>query len=106
MRGLILVTVALMLGCTHQNNNSSASQALQTDTCKITFLVEGMTCTGCEKTIESKIATLDLVKSVKASHTDKTATVVFSTLTPDTTLIKNTIAEVGYKVTGINSLVE
>ena len=92
-----------MMGCNNQKKGSVATQTSQTDTIEIKFMVEGMTCTGCEKTIEAKIATLDNIKSVKASHTNKTAIVVFNTLTPDTTLIKNAISESGYKVIGVDS---
>ena len=106
MRSFLSISIVLffMLACNNQNKSTIATKTAKTDTCEVIFAVEGMSCTGCEKTIESKITSLDDVKSVKASHINKTTTIVFNTLTPDTSLIKNAISDVGYKVVGVTSI--
>lgn len=59
--------------------------------------VEGMTCTGCENTVEKGVLSLDGVMEVEASHTAKTAIVKYdkTKATPDDMMTK--IAERGYE---------
>lgn len=59
--------------------------------------VEGMTCTGCENTVEKGVLSLDGVMEVEASHTGKTAVVKYdmTKANPDDMMTK--IAERGYE---------
>lgn len=49
----------------------------------IVLTVEGMSCTGCEETIQTALAKIDGVIDVKASHTDSVVKVSY-----DSTLVK------------------
>ena len=49
----------------------------------IALTVEGMSCTGCEETIQTALAKIDGVIDVKASHTDSIVKVSY-----DSTLVK------------------
>lgn len=93
---LTLITSLTILSCSN-NKKSEAKAELHT----ITYNVEGMTCTGCEQTIQANIIKLDGVDAVKASHTEKTAVVTFDIHKTDTTSIKEAIASSGYEVSGI-----
>ncbi len=60
--------------------------------------VSGMTCVGCEVTLEENISEIEGVVSVKASHTDETAVIEFDSTKTDLYTIAKTIRESGYNV--------
>lgn len=59
---------------------------------------EGMTCTGCEGTVEKSVLTLKGVKEVKADHVNKTVTVKYSKDDVTQEQLESAITEVGYEV--------
>ena len=59
--------------------------------------VNGMTCVGCEVTLEENISKIEGVVSVKASHTEKEAIIEFDSTKTDINTITKTIKESGYK---------
>ena len=59
--------------------------------------VNGMTCVGCEVTLEGKISKLKGVVSVKASHTSKEAVVTFDSTKTDRQTIVKKIEASGYE---------
>lgn len=59
---------------------------------------EGMTCTGCEGTVEKSVLALNGVKEVKADHINKTVTVKYSKDEVTQEKLENAITEVGYEV--------
>ncbi len=68
------------------------------DLVRIELKVEGMTCTGCENTIKTKIAELGDIKSVEASHVDGVVKVELPEGAVSTEDIKKAIAAAGYTV--------
>jgi copper chaperone CopZ len=64
----------------------------------MTVLVGGMSCTGCEETIQSRVGQLDGVKSVRASFKDGTAIVEFLPGKTDSLKIREAITGSGYTV--------
>jgi copper chaperone CopZ len=60
--------------------------------------IEGMTCTGCEQTIQRNVGKLDGIKSVKATFADGRAVIEYYPSSVDTLGIKNAITGSGYKV--------
>jgi len=66
-----------------------------------TIKIEGMTCTGCEKTIQKAINTLPGVIDVKASHKDSIATIKVDSNRFNPSDYRNAIEGVGYKMEGI-----
>lgn len=62
------------------------------------YSVEGMTCGGCEIAIDEVVKATGLVDSVKSSFTKNKAYVWFKG-DPNSTLIADAIASVGYRVT-------
>ena len=59
--------------------------------------VDGMTCVGCEVTLEENVSKIKGVVSVKASHTENKATIEFDSTKTDIKTITKTIKESGYK---------
>ncbi|SEV79796.1 heavy-metal-associated domain-containing protein [Natrinema salifodinae] len=66
---------------------------------RTTISVSGMSCDGCERTVESALATLDAVSRVEADHEGETVEVVVDEGVTDDDL-HTTIREAGYEVPG------
>ncbi len=62
-----------------------------------TVRVKGMTCVGCEVTLEENIAKIEGVVSVKASHTNEEASISYDSTKTTIKAIRNTIKEAGYQ---------
>jgi len=58
----------------------------------------GMSCTGCEETIETEIKKLDGIKSVKADHVKKAVVVKFDDKKVSLSQVKEAIKSAGYKL--------
>ncbi|MFB6342446.1 cation transporter [Saccharicrinis sp. FJH2] len=105
---LSLVLILLVTSCNSKKSTTTNSEAtdakieLQT----YNFDVEGMTCTGCEQTIQANVRKLEGIQLVSASHTEKKATVSFDPDKTDTIAIKQAIVGSGYTVTGITQSLE
>ena len=99
----ILVFVFLIAGCGQETKRSKDKLAEIADT--LTFKtallrVNGMTCEGCENTIQTMVGKMEGVKKVKASYTDSLTKVVFDTSLSNIVMISETINKLGYKVVG------
>jgi len=64
--------------------------------------VEGMTCTGCEESIQKSVNALPGIVEVTASHTDSLTTVAFDPGLASVEQIQEAITKVGYIVTGFH----
>lgn len=109
MRFLIFICLFLVMGCNSSvTKNSSAkvatvvSENLQTVAVEVS--IQGMTCTGCEKTIQSGISSLKGVKQVKADFKNGKAFVEFLPDEADTVQMKEKIIASGYEVAAIKSI--
>ena len=60
--------------------------------------IEGMTCTGCEQTIQRNVGKLEGIKSVKATFTDGRAVIEYFPSLVDTVEIRSAISGSGYVV--------
>ena len=60
--------------------------------------IEGMTCTGCEQTIQRNVGKLEGIKSVKATFTDGRAVIEYFPSMVDTLKIRDAITGSGYTV--------
>jgi len=82
---LSLVLISFMIfSCGTQQEKSATEN--QTETIQsidpanletIEIAVNGMTCGGCERTVQTAVGSLPGIQSVKASHLDSTAIVTF-----------------------------
>ncbi len=95
----IFLVAAFVAGCSGKSASDKSSQA-SAATKTMTLAVEGMTCTGCENTIQEAVTKIDGVTSVKASHLDSTAVVSFDTTKTSVEAIGDAINEAGYVFKG------
>ena len=67
---------------------------------KVAYLVEGMTCSGCERTVQKVISNLEGISSVKADAPASTVTVEYDPAKVNIEQIRAAVTRVGYKFVG------
>jgi copper ion binding protein len=67
---------------------------------KETYLVEGMTCAGCERTVSKVVGNIDGVKSSKANLASSTVSLEYDPSKVTIDKIKSAINSVGYNFVG------
>jgi copper chaperone len=67
---------------------------------KESYLVEGMTCSGCERTVQKVIENIEGIKNSKADLKSSTVSVEFDPAKVTIDKIKSAINAVGYKFVG------
>jgi copper chaperone CopZ len=67
---------------------------------KESYLVEGMTCSGCERTVSKVIGNIEGVTSSKADLSSSTVTVEYNPSKVTIDKIKEAVNRVGYKFVG------
>lgn len=101
---LLFLAVVLSTACTTSQkktvNAPTVKQEEKAIVQQITIRIEGMTCTGCEQTIQANLLKIDEINEAKASHTEGKATLSLSTDIVDTLAIQNAICESGYTFKG------
>jgi copper chaperone CopZ len=97
----LIVLISLCFGMLIAVSCGGHKQEKSTDQGEASLIevkIEGMTCTGCEQTIQRNVGKLEGIKSVKATFTDGRAVIEYFPGTVDTLKIKNAITGSGYKV--------
>jgi mercuric ion transport protein len=64
------------------------------------YIVEGMTCSGCERTVQKVISNIEGVSSAKADLTSSTVAVEYDSTKVKIDAIKEAVNRVGYKFVG------
>ena len=100
---LLLVLVTLIVTSCGSRGNKELKKAEGVDLARIEVSVSGMSCTGCEQTIQSNVAKIEGVYNVKAAFTTGKAIVDFNPSVADTSEIRRAIVASGYGVTGFNA---
>jgi len=109
---LFILLILFFSACQHapkenfEQITEIANQEILANAQKIEISIEGMTCTGCENTIQNKIKEFDGVYSVKASHEQGIATIEIDSTKADILKIEDAINEVGYKAIGYKKISE
>ncbi|MFN3821672.1 MAG: heavy-metal-associated domain-containing protein [bacterium] len=68
---------------------------------EIKVKVEGMSCSGCERSIENSLRLkVKEVKDIRADRTKKEVVIYYEESLPDLELIRQAIEETGYKFVG------
>jgi copper chaperone CopZ len=107
MKYLSVLSLILFLAVSCQNNESKKAETTDTETTEVeavsefvmySVAIEGMTCTGCEETIEAGVTKVEGVGSVEANHIDGNASIKFEKGKVDTAAVKEVIEASGYKV--------
>ena len=95
----VLFVAALLSACSGKQASSGDAKAATANK-TVTLAVSGMTCTGCENTIQESVAKVTGVKSVKANHLDSTAVVNYDTTLTTIAAIGEAINQAGYEFKG------
>jgi len=106
---LIILFVFACQNAPKENTEQTASPAeeiVKVNVQKIEITIEGMTCTGCENTIQNTIKEFDGIYSVTASHLDGKAILEIDSTKADILKIEEAINTVGYKAVGHEKIIE
>lgn len=76
------------------------NNAIMSTVKKESYLVEGMTCSGCERAIQRVVSGLEGVTSAKADLNTSTVSVEFDTAKVNIGQISSAINKIGYKFVG------
>ena len=93
---VIILAAILLFSCGRDKKTEKAG--LLNETSFIEVSIGGMTCTGCEQTIQAGITKLEGIESVKASYVTGKALVEYFPGITDTVKIKSAITGSGYTV--------
>ncbi|MFN8241373.1 MAG: cation transporter [Bacteroidales bacterium] len=94
---MVAAIIAVIISCNSGGKKavvSESSDKIQT----VEVSIAGMTCTGCEQTIQAGVSKIDGVKSIKATFTDGRAVVEYDAMKADTAAIRTAITGAGYRV--------
>jgi len=102
----IALIAAFIAGCAGKSTSTdNSAQATTTAVANktVTLAIEGMTCTGCENTVQESVTKIAGVTEIKASHLDSTAVVSFDTTKTSIAAIGEAVTEAGYVFKGEKS---
>ena len=109
MRYLVVLCLFFVIACNNAGTKKSESAIKSAvvenvKTVAVELTIKGMTCTGCEQTIQSGISSLQGVKQVKATYKNGKAYVEYNPANADTTMMKQKVTASGYIVAGIKTI--
>ncbi len=96
----LIVIVFLAISCSGNKSKAVKDESLSPSLIEVS--IKGMTCTGCEETIQTRVGGLEGVKSVKASFETGKAVIEYLPGVTDTVKIKEMITRSGYGVVKFN----
>jgi copper chaperone CopZ len=100
----IAIIAAFIAGCSGKSTSTDAAKTSVAVANKTaTLAIEGMTCTGCENTIQEAVTKVAGVTAIKASHLDSTAVVSFDSTKTSIAAIGDAIKEAGYEFKGVKA---
>jgi P-type Cu+ transporter len=73
---------------------------MESNSKKESYLVEGMTCSGCERAIQKVVSSLNGVESAKADLQTSTVSVEYNPDKVNVEQIKSAVNKIGYKFVG------
>lgn len=100
---LSALVIIFLVSC-NSTGNKGASVKEASELTKVEVSVTGMTCTGCEQTIQTNVMKVEGIKSVKATHTEGKAVVEYDASQADTAKIRAAITGAGYGVSAFSGL--
>lgn len=99
----IALVAAFITGCAGKTTSTENAAEVTTTAVAnktVTVAIEGMTCTGCENTIQESVTKIAGVTEIKASHLDSTAVVSFDSTKTSLSAIGEAVTEAGYVFKG------
>jgi copper chaperone CopZ len=104
-----LLTITLIMSCKSDKSvdeESKSITAIEIPVEKYNVKIEGMTCTGCEQTIQNVVSGFEGIKKVEASYEKGYAIIEAEEGKLDTLAIKEKVSESGYQILSFNTLPE
>lgn len=107
MRYISILSIILFLAVSCQNKEAKKAETTDVETTEVETLanyvlyeltIEGMTCTGCEETIEAGVSKVEGVGSIEANHQDGKAQLKFEEGKENKEAVKEAIETAGYKL--------
>lgn len=98
---LFIILAGMTTACSQSGQEKSTVQKPNAEVAALKTIqlhVKGMSCEGCENTIEGALTELDGISSVEALYKEGIATVSYDTLKVTTDKISETINNLGYEV--------
>lgn len=95
---IALVLILGFVGCNTKTTNQETEKQEVLNPVVAEIDVEGMTCTGCENSINKSIHKLEGIVEVSSSHTDKKTVVKYDETKVSLNEIKQAITQTGYTV--------
>jgi Cu+-exporting ATPase len=96
--GIIFFVFVIAFTSCKEGGKKPEKDTLQTEAAAMEVSIGGMTCLGCEQTIQNKVSKLEGIKSVKASFTVGNAFIEYYPGMVDSLKIKEAITGSGYTV--------
>lgn len=109
MRYLIVLCFVFLIACNSGGSKKNAAEAKppveeNVKTIAVELAIQGMTCTGCEQTIQNGISSVKGVRQVKANFKNGKAYVELIPDVADTARIREKVISSGYVLTGITPI--
>ncbi|MGQ9806110.1 MAG: heavy-metal-associated domain-containing protein [Chlorobiales bacterium] len=89
-----VLAIFVFIGC-----GTEKKEAPKPAVVKVSFKIDGMVCTSCKKSLESKLTKIEGVKSVNVSQENGEAEIEFDGLKVSEEKLITSIDELGYKAT-------
>jgi copper chaperone CopZ len=103
IRGFVLIAfLVTVISCGGNNKKAEQGEGVQ-KAALVEVSIGGMTCTGCEMSIQNKLSKLEGVTYVKASFTDGKAVVEYIPALTDTLKIREAVTATGYTCKNIST---
>ena len=95
---LVFALVITLASCSPSDTKQTKEIIIhESDIIQRSVGVNGMTCVGCEVTLEESVSSIEGVVTVKASHSDNKAIIEFDSTKTNLNSIKQIIKEAGYQ---------
>ncbi|QQS51377.1 MAG: heavy-metal-associated domain-containing protein [Bacteroidota bacterium] len=103
MKKIFYISILAAFACKNPSPEAKTSE-VEAKTAQVEISIEGMTCTGCENTINASLKSIPGVSSVESSHSKGIAKVAFEPEKTDTSAFRHLITEAGYDVVAIQNI--
>jgi copper chaperone CopZ len=100
----MLMAAVLLIAVSCKGSGKKSLKEQGTEVARIEVSISGMTCAGCEQTIQTNVAKMEGVKSVKAICTVGKAYIDYNPALVDSAGIRKIITDAGYTVTGFSPM--
>lgn len=102
LKNIVLILIATLLAISCNNTSKENSKTTVPEVIKtVEFKIDGMTCTGCENTVQNSVGNIKGVKTVKADYQAGNAIITYDSASVSIDTMKQTILDKGYEITGV-----